>query len=126
MTLISGANMILNEVKFFSEVLGFFTLMHVLLPQRTLADAKNKRAPKYRTLYLLHGYSDDHTAWQRWTSIERYVEGLDLAVVMPAVHLSYYTDMTHGGRYWQFISEEGRAATRSGTENGDRLGLQIP
>ena len=104
--------MILNEVKFFSEVLGFFISMHVLLPRRTLADAKNKRAPKYRTLYLLHGYSDDHTAWQRWTSIERYVEGLDLAVVMPAVHLSYYTDMTHGGRYWQFISEEVPAVVR--------------
>jgi S-formylglutathione hydrolase FrmB len=98
--------MILNEVKFFSEVLGFQTAMHVLLPQRTLSEMKNKRTPKYRTLYLLHGHSDDHTVWQRWTSIERYAEGLNLAVVMPAVHLSFYTDMAHGGRYWQFISEE--------------------
>src|SRR5919108_3091874 len=104
--------MILNEVKFFSEVLGFFTSMHVLLPQRTLADAKAKRTPKYRTLYLLHGYSDDHTAWQRWTSIERYVDGLELAVVMPAVHLSYYTDIAYGGKYWQFISEEVPAVVR--------------
>jgi putative tributyrin esterase len=104
--------MILNEVKFFSEVLGFFTSMHVLLPQRTLADAKSKRRTKYRTLYLLHGHSDDHTAWQRWTSIERYVEGLNLAVVMPAVHLSFYTDMAHGGKYWQFISEEVPAVVR--------------
>ena len=80
--------------------------MHVLLPQRKMADAQRKRTPKYRTLYLLHGHSDDHTAWQRWTSIERYVEGLNLAVVMPAVHLSFYSDMVHGGKYWQFISEE--------------------
>lgn len=104
--------MILNEVNFFSETLGLLSSMYVLLPQRKLEDAKNKRKPKYRTLYLLHGHSDDHTAWQRWTSIERYVEGLDLAVVMPAVHLSYYTDMTHGGRYWQFISEEVPAVVR--------------
>ena len=104
--------MILNEVNFFSEVLGFFTSMHVLLPQRTLADAKNKRTPKYRTLYLLHGHSDDHTAWQRWTSIERYVEGLNLAVVMPAVHLSFYNDMAHGGKYWKFVSEEVPAVVR--------------
>jgi S-formylglutathione hydrolase FrmB len=101
-----GDNMILNEVRFFSETLGLMSTMHVLLPQRTLADAQRKRMPKYRTLYLLHGHSDDHTAWQRYTSIERYAETLNLAVVMPAVHLSFYNDMAHGGKYWQFISEE--------------------
>ena len=104
--------MILNEVKFFSEELGFFTSMHVLLPQRTLAEMKNKRAQKYHTLYLLHGHSDDHTAWQRWTSIERYAEDLNLVVVMPAVHLSFYNDMAHGGKYWQFVSEELPALVR--------------
>src|SRR5690349_5577210 len=98
--------MILNEIKFFSETIGLLSSMYILLPQRTLADARNKRKPKYRTLYLLHGHSDDHTAWQRWTSIERYVEGLNLAVVMPAVHLSFYNDMAHGSKYWQFVSEE--------------------
>ena len=98
--------MILNEVNFFSETLGLLSSMYVLLPQRKLKDVTNKRAPKYRTLYLLHGHSDDHTAWQRFTSIERYVENLNLAVVMPAVHLSFYDDMAHGGKYWQFISEE--------------------
>jgi len=85
--------MILTEVKFFSETLGLGCTMHVLLPQRPLADAQKKPRKKLRTLYLLHGHSDDHTAWQRWTSIERYVEGLNLAVVMPAVHLSFYNDM---------------------------------
>ena len=104
--------MILNEVYFFSDTLGFQTSMVVLLPRRTLSEMKSKRAPRYRTLYLLHGHSDDHTAWQRQTSIERYVEGLNLAVVMPAVHLSFYNDMAHGGKYWQFISEEVPAVVR--------------
>jgi len=104
--------MILTEVKFFSETLTLGCTMHVLLPQRTLAEVNSKRTSKYRTLYLLHGRSDDHTAWQRWTSIERYVEGLNLAVVMPAVHLSFYTDMAYGGKYWQFISEEVPAIAR--------------
>lgn len=98
--------MILNEVRFFSETLGLMSTMYVLMLQRTMADAQRKRRPKCRTLYLLHGHSDDHTAWQRWTSIERYVEGSNLAVVMLAVHLSFYNDMAHGGKYWQFISEE--------------------
>jgi putative tributyrin esterase len=98
--------MILNQVNFFSETLGLLSSMYVLLPKRTLAEVQNKRTPKYRTLYLLHGHSDDHTAWQRYTSIERYAEILNLAVVMPAVHLSFYNDMAHGGKYWQFISQE--------------------
>ena len=39
-------------------------------------------------LYLLHGLSDDHTAWLRYTSIERYAAARGLAVVMPAVDRS--------------------------------------
>jgi len=104
--------MILNEVNFYSEVLTIRSTMYVLLPQRTLAETKSELTPKYRTLYLLHGHTDDHTVWMRATSIERYVEGLNLAVVMPAVNLSFYTDMVHGGNYWQFISEEVPAVVR--------------
>jgi S-formylglutathione hydrolase FrmB len=36
--------------------------------------------------------SDDHTAWTRWTSLERYMEGLPMIVVMPDAELSFYTD----------------------------------
>jgi S-formylglutathione hydrolase FrmB len=108
----SGGNMILTEVRFFSETLTLGCTMQVLLPQRSLKEAAGKPRKKMRTLYLLHGHSDDHTAWQRWTSIERYAEGLNLAVVMPAVHLSFYTDMVYGGKYLQFISEEVPAVVR--------------
>ena len=105
--------MILTEVNFFSETLVLGCTMLVLLPQHPLAEAQKKRRKKFRTLYLLHGRSDDHASWQRKTSIERYVEGLNLAVVMPAVHRSFYTDMVHGGKYWQFISEEVPAVVQS-------------
>jgi putative tributyrin esterase len=105
--------MILTEVNFFSETLVLGCTMLVLLPQRPLAEVQKKPQKKFRTLYLLHGRSDDHAAWHRKTSIERYVEGLNLAVVMPAVHRSFYTDMAHGGKYWQFISEEVPAVVRS-------------
>jgi putative tributyrin esterase len=103
--------MILNEVNFFSETLGMRSSMYVLLPQHQLLVGA-KRKPKYRTLYLLHGHSDDHTAWMRWSSIEKYAQGLNLAVVMPAVHLSFYSDMAYGGKYWQFVSEEVPALVR--------------
>ena len=46
----------------------------------------------FPVLYLLHGLSDDHTAWTRRTSLERYVDGLPLVVVMPNGERSFYTD----------------------------------
>ncbi|MET3805768.1 S-formylglutathione hydrolase FrmB [Nakamurella sp. UYEF19] len=94
---------------FFSEVLGLSTSMTVILPQQTSSQigmAGTARADGHQTLYLLHGLSDDDTTWLRRTSIERYVAPLGLAVVMPQVHRSFYTDEVHGSRYWTFLSEE--------------------
>ena len=51
----------------------------------------NKPGP-FPVLYLLHGLSNDHTAWTRRTSLERYVDGLPLIVVMPNGERSFYTD----------------------------------
>jgi putative tributyrin esterase len=99
--------MALIHCDFFSEVLGLSTSMYVILPQPAKKEMGSKiRTTQYPTLYLLHGLSDDHTFWLRRTSIERYVEPLGLAVVMPAVHRSYYANMSAGGRYWTFVSEE--------------------
>lgn len=61
---------------------------------------------KHPVLWLLHGGSDDDTIWLRRTSIERYVSELGLAVVMPQVHLSFYTDMAYGGQYGTFLMDE--------------------
>jgi putative tributyrin esterase len=46
--------------------------------------------------YLLHGLSDDHTIWMRRTSIERYVGGLPLVVVMPDGGRGWYTNSLDG------------------------------
>jgi len=90
--------MALIQCDFFSETLQLSTSMNVILPQPARS--------RYPVLYLLHGLSDDHTTWLRRTSIERYVDALGLAVVMPAVHRSFYADMAHGNRYWAFVSQE--------------------
>jgi len=107
--------MALIHCDFFSQVLGLATSMCVILPEPPRSEAgmpKSRGEHRHPTLYLLHGLSDDHTIWQRRTSIERYVAPLDLAVIMPAVHRSFYTDMAHGYRYWTFISEELPALAR--------------
>jgi len=90
--------MALFQCQFQSQTLEINASMNVILPQQ-----KDRLFP---TLYLLHGLSDDHTAWCRQTSIERYAMAKGIAVVMPAVNRSFYTDMSHGAKYWTFVSEE--------------------
>lgn len=88
---------------FFSESLAIHTAINVLLPQPSASLAPRERYP---VLWLLHGLSDDQTIWARRTAVERYAEGLPLAVVMPAVNRSFYADMAHGAAYWSYVSEE--------------------
>ena len=83
--------------------------MNVLLPENTTNQIgmKNRRLrDRLPVLYLLHGFSDDHTIWMRRTSIERYVADYGIAVVMPQVDHSFYTDMAYGKKYGMFLSEE--------------------
>jgi len=101
--------MALLTCDFFSDSLQVGTSMTVVLPQRTeaqigVAGGGSEGPPPL--LYLLHGLSDDHTAWQRYTAVARHAEAAGLAVVMPAVHRSFYTNEAHGHRYWDFVSEE--------------------
>lgn len=102
--------MALIHCDFFSHTLQLMSSVVVILPQPApgrpgvIPKARQRRYP---VLYLLHGLSDDHTVWTRRTNIERYVEGMKLAVVMPAVHRSFYANMSGSGfRYWTYISEE--------------------
>ena len=105
--------MALLTVDFFSEALGLGTSLTVVLPQPTQAqigiapaDPPHQRSPGPPVLYLLHGMSDDHTAWLRYTSIERYATQRGLAVVMPAAGRSFYANEARGLAYWDFLSEE--------------------
>ena len=107
--------MALLHVNFHSDVLGMAASMDVIIPQQshTLIGMNTSGGGTCKTLYLLHGLSDDHTIWQRRTSIERYAADKNLAVVMPAAGKSWYTDMAHGDRWQTFITKEVPAVCRS-------------
>ncbi len=100
--------MALLHMNFHSDVLRMAVSADVILPQasKTQIGMDGTRTDRFPTLYLLHGLSDDHTVWGRRTSIERYAARYGIAVVMPNVHRSWYSDMAHGGKYLTFISEE--------------------
>lgn len=87
------------ELKYFSNALGMATSANVILPDPSLE-------PPYNVMFLLHGLSDDHTIWSRRTSIERYVEGLPLIVVMPNGGRGFYTNAEVGFAYGTAIGEE--------------------
>ena len=78
--------MALLTCDFFSEALEFGTSITVVLPQPTVGQVgvdpgADADAPP-PLLYLLHGRSDDHTAWLRYTSVERYAAAAGVAVVI--------------------------------------------
>ena len=91
-----------------SNALGRGVSCDIILPQKSskligMETAENERI---KVLWLLHGMSDDCTIWQRRTSIERYAAPYGLAVVMPDVELSSYTNLAHGGRFYDYIAHE--------------------
>jgi putative tributyrin esterase len=62
--------------------------------------------PPFATYYLLHGLSDDYSAWQRRTRIELYAAGLPIAIVMPDGFRGFYTDNEQGPAYGKYMAED--------------------
>ena len=72
------------ELRYHSDALGRAVSVNVILPEnaKTLIGMNTGAGETYKTLYLLHGLSDDHTIWMRRTSIERYATEYGIAVIM--------------------------------------------
>jgi putative tributyrin esterase len=85
------------ELRYSSPSLGINTAANVILPEPSLDGP-------FHVMFLLHGLSDDHTIWARRTSIERYVDGLPLIVVMPNGGRGFYTDAIEGFAYEKAIA----------------------
>lgn len=81
------------ELRYFSPALEKQTAASIILPD------DGRSMARFPVLYLLHGLSDDHTIWGRRTSVERYVAGLPLIVVMPDGGRGFYTDAEQGYAY---------------------------
>ncbi len=93
------------QIGLHSNALGMAVSLDAIVPQ-------SQNGP-LKVLWLLHGLSDDHTIWQRRTSIERYVEGRGVAVFMPCGARSFYCDIPGGLRYETHVAEELPAIVQS-------------
>ena len=89
------------QMHFYSKELSRAVEVNVLIPEK----CRTATTP-YKTLWLLHGLSDDHTAWMRYSSIERYANEWGIAVVMPNAARSWYTNTAYGANYFNFITKE--------------------
>jgi S-formylglutathione hydrolase FrmB len=86
------------------ETIGVNVPVNIILPD----PGKIKRIPvrDRKVLYLLHGLSDDGSAWQRFSSIETYANAYGLVVVIPSAGRSFYTDQPNGQAYFSYLVEE--------------------
>ena len=92
------------QMNFYSKELGKATTVNVLIPEK----CRSANRP-YKTMWLLHGLTDDHTAWMRYTAIERYANEWGIAVVMPNADRSWYTNTAYDFQHWLNIGKAGAA-----------------
>ena len=88
----------------YSYALDKMTPLNIYLPHD---DNRRFRVDKpQKTLILLHGLEGNHSYWNRYTSVERYAQRRNLALIMPEAEMSMYSDMKCGLQYGQYIGEE--------------------
>ncbi len=78
--------------------------LYIILPGP--GEIKGQPVAQRKVLYLLHGLSDDGSAWQRYTAIECIAAQYGLVVVMPSVGRSFYTDQPNGQCYFTYLTDE--------------------
>ncbi|HRF46305.1 MAG TPA: alpha/beta hydrolase family protein [Anaerolineales bacterium] len=76
----------------------------VIVPEPAALRAQPLRERK--VLYLLHGLSDDASAWLRYSTIESVAMARGLVVVMPSVGRSFYVDQPNGQLYFSYLTDE--------------------
>ena len=97
---------------FYSKTLGEQTNICAIVPTyegwRDKMDYKDyyKEYGKKRLLFIMHGGSDDSTLYLRRTRIEEYAYERNMVVIFPEVRNSFYSNMVHGKKYFDYISKE--------------------
>lgn len=97
--------MALIHIQAASKIMGMEMPINVMLPKND--EAFKRPMP---VLWLLHGLSEDASAWMRNTRAERYLREYGIAAVLVDAHQSCYEDMAHGGKFFTYITEELPAA----------------
>ena len=96
--------MAVMTLDFCSRELQMSTLLTVIVPDSTRIG--QTPLSERKCLYLLHGLSDDATAWLRFSKVELYAQETGIVVVMPSVGRSLYCDGVLGQNYFSHVADE--------------------
>lgn len=94
------------ECSIYSHILGREVSANIIMPHASKQFEDSCGLGRVPVLYLLHGLTENHTAWCRKSSVERYVSGKRLAVVMPDGGRGLYTDTKAGTGWFEFLTKE--------------------
>lgn len=94
------------ECGIYSHILGREVSVNIIMPHATKQFGTGRDIKRVPVLYLLHGLTENHSTWCRKSSVERYVAGKRLAVVMPDGGRGFYTDTRSGAAWFTFLTEE--------------------
>lgn len=90
-----------------SQAVSMPVSFDALLPD----DTENSEGKRWKTLYLLHGFSGDRNDWLLKTRLtqlvkERPVEGCPLMTVLPEGHNSFFVNLPNGHEYAGYLCGE--------------------
>jgi putative tributyrin esterase len=92
--------MALIQLQVYSESLDFQVPLSVIYPY------ENNKIESIKTMILLHGYSGGHQDFIRYTKIEKMALEKNIAIVMPGINNSFYTDMKNGPNYFKYLTKD--------------------
>ena len=105
----AGQSRVMENLRYKSELMKGEVKYAVYLPESYGTSDR-----KYPVLYLLHGYSDDHTAWLRRGQVKQVADkqmadgtSEEMIIVMPDGKVTWYIDAFDGSSpYEQMFFEE--------------------
>ncbi|MDU5188844.1 MAG: alpha/beta hydrolase-fold protein, partial [Staphylococcus epidermidis] len=97
--------MALITMNYNSPTIGMHQNLTIILPEDVTFFDSSTTAKQLQSMLLLHGLSSDETTYIRYTSIERYANEHQLAIIMPNVDHSGYANMVYGHSYYDYILE---------------------
>lgn len=109
--------MAILECNFMSKSIWRMVTFNAVIPTHEIDSFNNnddvEEIKAFKTLYLLHGITGNHTAWLSGSRIKSLAEDNNLAVIMPAGENSFYVDNPNGNKFGEYIGEEIVNVTRA-------------
>jgi len=97
--------MAMLTINYKSKTIGMNHQFIAILPEDISYFNTDKEPKQLKTMLLLHGLSSDETSYMRYTSIERYANDHQIAVIMPNADHSGYSNMEFGHKYFDYVLE---------------------